>query len=274
MNKILYFYFWVSPDFDNNISVKTHSYCLKKYIWAFDECNFIVALDDVLDIKSMRKAILWINSIVCEKKHNIRFVKNSKIRESVVVLEDILPKIIQKSSDLVFIGHMKGVTNVSDGIRNKYSVLRWIISMYWYNFEYLNEVDSKLRQETGNVMYGALQTHFKRHQNPEDSIIGHGIIYIGGFYWLQPHNFQESCIYNELIPKEGVGRYFNESLSKCLIQDCLKSHNDICTENTIADLYYLEKEKWLAYLENYGDAEKCFEFQNEVLMNVIGELGK
>jgi hypothetical protein len=276
MNKILYFYFWVSNDFEDNIAVKTHKYCLKKYIGVFDECNFVVALDDVLDVKSMEKAITWIDSVMCGKKYNVRFIKNTEIRESVVVLEDILPKIIQKSSDLVFVAHMKGVTNVTDGVRNKYSVLRWIISMYWYNFEYLGEVVYNLNHETGGAMYGALLTHFKNHLNPENSIVSHGAIYLGGFYWLQPYNYPKYCIYNcdELIPKDGISRYFNESLCKCIVFEYLKSHNNVCTENTIADLYYLEKEKWPAYLENYGDAEKCFDFQNEVLMNTIGELGK
>lgn len=271
MNKILYFYFWVSTDFDDNIAVKTHGYCLKKYIGVFDECNFIVALDNMLDMKSIKKAIAWIDSVVCGKKYNVRFTKNTELRESVIVLEDFLPKMITNQDEIIFMAHMKGITNVNQHFRNKISVLRWIISMYWYSLEYTDDINN-FASSNKYVMYGPLLTNFSSRERYGN--LGHNKMYIGGFYWLKPKDFLKNCLYDEKIPQNRIGRFLGENLTMCLNDETLLSHNNICTVGEKYDLYKDYNKKWLELLSELGDGDNVFNFQNKVLLEVYGEIGK
>lgn len=271
MTKSLYFYFYVTNDFTTNKAVAIHKICLQKYINVFDELNFIVALDNLLDFDKQKNAIEWIAEVVGYRKYKIRFTSNTNLRESIVVLEDFLPKMFNYTDEIVFMSHMKGVTNVNDGRMNKFSVLRWIISMYWFSLEYIDDINDFMLT-TKHTMYGPLLTHFNRRA---DSVIqNHNNIYIGGFYWLKPQNFLNNYLYDEKIPQKQVGRYFNENLPMCLNSDTLSSHNNVCVEGEKYRLYDDNNDKWCEFLSELGDVNDVFEFQNKILLTVCGEIGK
>lgn len=264
MKKTLYFYIWISPDFETNIAVMVHEICLKRYIRIFDEINFIVAVDDIGDAW---RAVKWANSVCGEQKYNIRIVDNAKIRESRVVIEDLLPKIIKRDNEIVFFGHSKAITDVSMNHRNKFSVLRWVISMYYYCFEYLYEAERKL---SNNSMYGSLLTHFS--MEPNSLYKTHNTFYIGNFFWLNPSNCAKNSLFETIIPNE-YDRFLAENMPLLFNSKTLSSHNMAITENTVADLYHLRKEEWPKYLSYYGDSDILFKMQNEIIKEVCGEEG-
>ena len=268
MKKKLLFYLWVSPDFETNPAVKIHKCCLKKYIHVFDELNFIVALDNILDSSNISLAITYLNDICGGREYNLRIVDNIKIRESRVILEDVLPMIYKQDDDLVFMAHSKAITDVNMKTRNPYAALRWVISMYWYNFEYIEELEKKVMD--GCSMFGSLQTHFKIFD--PSFMLSHNVVYIGNFYWMNPKNMYKNIMFKGIVPMT-YNRFLAENLPQLFNLDSLASHNNIITENTVGDLYQMDKEKWLQYLHNYGDADKVFEFQNKILIETIGELG-
>lgn len=273
MKKKLYFYLWISPDFLENPAVKIHQYCLKKYVDVFDELNFVAAIDDKFDDKTIETAHKWISSIVGQREYNLDVIDNTTPRECNMLFTKILPKIVNNDKDLCFVAHSKGITDVNMTSRNKWSALRWVIAMYFYNFSYPNEI-TEFYNENQYSMYGSLLTHFNKGLNSKLPSL-HGNFYIGNFYWLKPWCFNENALFDTIFPRTETHRYLAENIPLYVNENSLTGPNDgIITENTIADLYYLEKDKWPAYLENYGDSEKCFDFQNEVLMNTIGELGK
>lgn len=272
MKKILFFYLWISPDFLENPAVKIHQYCLKKHVDVFDELNFVVAIDDKFDIEKIKIAQDWVSSIVGDKEYSLEVIGNTTPRECNMLFSKILPKIVNNDKDLCFIAHSKGITDVNMHFRNKWSVSRWIISMYYYCFNDLLVIDEFANNDKYS-MYGAHLTHFKNH--PNTKLLTHGTMYCGNFYWIKPNLFNKNSIFSSIYPREETHRFLAENLPLYVNNESLYGPNNGATvENTIADLYYLEKDKWPAYLENYGDAEKCFDFQNEVLMNTIGELGK
>lgn len=263
MKKKLYFYFWVCPDFENNIAVKVNEFCLKRYLQVFDELNFVIAVDDILNRKDIKRGIDWIKSVVDDKPFNTRLELNSQLRESVMVLRDLMPMIIEKSNDMVFICHMKGVTNIHDIRMSKESVSRWIMSMWWYNLEYINDVEKQLFQNKTKTMFGALMSHFNTRR--DSSIQNHNTIYIGGFYWIKPNNFIDNALYEEIIPKQQVGRYLSENFSMCLKRDALSSNEDVCLIGEAYDTYSDDTKKWLNLLDNYSDKNKILEFQNNLI---------
>ena len=267
--KRLYFYLWVSPDFEENAAVRVHEICLKRYIHLFDDVNFVVATDKYPYTDDLKRAISWINGICGEIPYRVRHVDNITIRESRMVFEDILPIIEQKSKDLVFIAHSKAITDVGMSGRNKYSVLRWVISMYYYNLEdkYIKEMES-IFEKGDREMYGSLLTYFPNF--PNETITSHNCIYIGNFYWIYPWAIKTISDFE--IPKV-YDRFLSENLPLYMNFARLSGPNNIVTNCNVADLYHLSKEWWPQYLSYYGDADILYERQNEVIMESCGEEG-
>lgn len=272
MKKILYFYIYVSSDFNENIAVKIHEYCLRKYINVFDDLNFIAAIDNKFDISKIKLVHKWIQSFVSGREYNLDIIENKPPMEGNVLFQKILPKIVNNSKDLCFISHVKGISDVNMTFRNKWSVLRWIISMYYYCLDNMSDIDEFSNNQTYS-MYGMHLTHFKNY--PNTKLTTHGTIYCGTFYWLKPDVYHKNTLYNSVYPQEETHRFLSENMPLYVKKESLYGPNKgNIVENTIADLYFLPKERWIAYLKNYENAEKCFEFQNKVLMDTIGELGK
>ena len=266
MKKKLYFYIWVSPDFEQNIAVLTHKICLKRYIGVFDEVNFVVATDDYPSIDGdLLKGISFIKDVCGDMEYNLMIVKNDKhFGELESFRELILPLISKDKDEMVFHGHVKGVNDVTIPYRNVNSVLRWIISMYYYSLEYTEEAENKL---IDGAMYGSLLTKFPKR---DGNLKYHDKLYIGSFYWFNPKNVKKYMVGNI---DELADRFCVENLSQIVDEHKLFSHNDLITENTIADLYNLKKEQWQTYLSYYGDSGALYEIQNDIIASAYRNAG-
>ena len=232
--KRLYFYLWVSPDFEENIAVRVHEICLKKYIDKFDELNFIVAVSDYPNIGGDEaRAIKWLNGICGDRPYNVRVVDNIKIRESRVILEDLVPMIDKGVDDSIFLAHSKAITDVHMPYRNMFCTLRWVISMYYYNLEYTEEAVEKLKNA---AMFGSLLTHWN-HEN-DANIKTHDCFYIGNFYWCNPSKIE--ILNKDDFDRLKVSRFLHENFPLLISRENLTSHNDICEENYIADLFQMK----------------------------------
>ena len=265
MRRRLYFYLYEQSDIETNIAFKVHEIMLKKYIHVFDELNFIVAVNDTE--KDGEKALEWIRG-VCESakvSFAVKIVDNIKIRESRVVKEDILPMIENECEDEIFFAHSKGITDVNMAVRDKESVLRWVISMYYYSLEHIDDVDKKLENRG---FYGSLLTHFYYGKMNDTNEKTHRTFYIGNFYWLKPSQLKGKLIENVYKSMEN-SRFLAENFPLCYPIEELSSYNDAVTDSREADLYYLKTYRWPEYLSRYGDVEEVFSLQNLVLTNAI-----
>ena len=188
-------------------------------------------------------------------------VDNIKLRESRVILENVIPMIENGTNDRIFLAHSKGITDVHMPFRSTESVLRWVISMYYYSLEYIEEMDDKL-EDYG--FYGSLLTEFGATMNADGVENSHNTFYIGNFYWVNPANLHGKIIKENFeILKDS--RFLHENFPICFEREELSAHDNVVTPNTIADLYHLGTQEWLLYLARYGDPEKVYELQNSVL---------
>ena len=261
--KKLYFYLWVSPDFESNVAVEVHRLCLKKYIDVFDELNFIVATDDYPNIGGdSARAIKWINDVCGGREYNVRVTDNVKIRESRVIAEDLIPMIERGDDDFIFLAHSKAITDVNMNGRNISSVLRWVIAMYYYSLNFVGEMENKLHDRG---IFGSLLTHWNNENDAK--IRNHDFFYIGNFYWVNPKNIVIRS--KEDFERLKTSRFFHENFPLLLDITALSSHNDIYTENFVADLYNLNEEGWKTYLSYYGDQDQAIELQNSIINSLI-----
>lgn len=270
MKRKLYFYIWASPDFERNIAVLTHKACLKRYIGVFDEINFIAAVDDYPSIDGdLLKAIAFIKDVCGDREYNLTMVKNDpNTGEFHPFCQTILPLIAKGDDEMVFYGHIKGISDVNMPFRNAYSVLRWSISMYYYSLEHIADAEEKLKN--GYSAYGSLLTHFEI--NPGVALQNHNKFYLGTFYWINPRYAHDNLYYNS-VPNEFKTRFLSENFPMLLKEESLASYNMVCTENTVADLYFLRKENWPRYLSYYGDSDILYKIQNEIITEICGNEG-
>lgn len=270
MKKHLIFYVYVSNDFDTNLAVKMSSLCLKRYIHVFDAIVFVLSVDNVRNLDDIRRGISWIKDICGDREYKVRVTQNSNSdREGKLVLEEIYPLILQGKEEYVFFGHTKGTKNVTEGNKAKTkSCLRWLHSMYWYNFEYIGEMEEKLKSEFG--MYGTHFSHYGFRMN--SNVQTHNNIYLGTFYWFNPAVIKKRMgDRNWLNAPSGELRYFAENLPLFLDDELLTSHGDVLINGMDFDLYGMGDARWEEYLMGLGEMEECLLDENNMLRIVYGE---
>lgn len=276
MKKCLFFYLYISNDFESNISTRLHKLLLSKYINLFDEANFVVAIDDYADLNKIKLGFKFINSVTTNytKKITTRITINDKsICEVKMLLEDVFPVLMAKESnnndEAIFFAHNKGLTNVTNQFLNVESVLRWIICLYYYSFEFLEELDVKFKN--GQALFGPLKTKFHNKFLPHTDISNHEFNYPGAFYWINKNEVLNNLSFEIPVILNRINRFLAEDFPFFVNENSVDGHNNYHTINTVADLYHTDSFAWKKYLENYEQSDdfSCYEFQNLILDKLI-----
>lgn len=182
MKKKLVFYFYINESNTDNLVYKLHLQCLQQYAHVFDEILFVLSTDDTSNISLIRK---WEDKLIkLHTKGTISFeiMQNNEYRESDAFKRHVIDKL--KDNELVFFGHGKGITNIE-----KYDpelIKKWIVGMYFYNLNFMDEVEDALINKKF-LSYGSFLT-----KNEKDWTNKYHWFYIGTFMWL---NSKKLCNY-------------------------------------------------------------------------------
>lgn len=177
IHKRIVFHFYTFEDFKNNRANQLHLKCLKRYSNVFNDAIFVISLDDISNVKLIREtqdAILDCGFL------NIKFIikKNDSYREAKTFYEEIILK-MKDLYGLTFFGHNKGTTNYATHPDNKDDIDAWIVGLYYFNLNFIEEVKNETISNC-SCFYGAFL-----HVNPrqiEDKEVPGG--YSGTFYWI------------------------------------------------------------------------------------------
>ena len=260
MKKHLYFYLYVGDGFLESPITSIHKKLLTRYLHIFDEAHFFIAVDSLSNLTNFTIGNDWVNEIMASTKKKITYdchiLKNSSARESQMVIQEILPKILNRERSMCFIAHNKGTTNSLNT-----SIIKWVGGLYYYSCEFMDELDELMSKEE-SVMYGPFKTKFSYRR---DSIIQtHNTIYCGGFYWINPSKYLENSINKDFAFTNLLNpRYFSENLPMSLNESCLTSHNNIIFNGVEHNLYEDSNDRWEKTLDKCG--EKCD------FLNIINE---
>lgn len=186
IRKTLIFHFFIPDDYMENVAIKMHFECLKKYSHIFDRAIFYISATEKSKqyISDVRRRLFTV--IDC---HDVRIkvVENTLFACAPTFREEILRKLGTYEDEIIFWAHTKGATNVSDIPSKREMFLKWIYACYFYSLEFVDEVEHKLFYDY-KMFYGSLLMEIDKN---------HGY-YVGGFYWLNPMH-----AYNDLV-KRGV----------------------------------------------------------------------
>lgn len=269
MKKTLIYHLYCGKDFLDNKANLIHFLCLKKYIKVFDKVIFTIAVDDLSDNDTISAGISWVLSFgaECEKSINIR--ENTDLYEVSTFNEEFL-KNYENLDGMVLFAHNKGTNNFSNPGLNHDAVFNWICGLYFYNFEFIDEVEGifngKLRAP--DVFYGTFLSYFTKerqswvHAMPNNLS---GLEYCGTFYWINIPKYKNSVTMGIVKKVEPDSRFFAEEypgmfFDRYAYGSGLASHEDFCLDATSVDLYQMGEEQWDELFTVMGSYSKVKDF--------------
>lgn len=273
MQKTLIYHLYCDDDFETNYANFVHKRCLQHYIGLFDEVRFTIAVDDLSNDALIKKGIEWIFDLGHTGKKDIRIVENGEYFEVGTFKSEILDS-ADKLDGAVFFAHNKASTNmVKDGTVNE-SILKWVIGMYFYNLEFVDEVEGFFTGKTRapEVFYGAFLSYFTKertsmvHAMPNNHS---GLEYAGTFYWINMPKYRNSVKCGIIKTTEPDSRFFAEEFPGMFFEryayGCgMTSHNDAIFDATEITFYNLSKRGWDYAISVLGDGDKFIEFINQI----------
>lgn len=259
MKKKLVFYFYITRENVNSEVYRVHYACLEKYIGIFDEVLFVISVDDVNDFELINSFEHRLTDI--RKSGDIKFVihQNDGFRESWAFKKYVVDCIPEDK--FVFFGHSKGITNVEKWDKNV--LYNWIIGMYFYNFNFMNEVEDDFIKWTtfayGSFLFTGDWFETTRYK----------WFYSGAFFWLH-----SSKLYNYLkqhdieIPKFADRLYAENFLGNIVafnrdgFMNLISSHGRMWFKDDSIEVFYKDP-NFISYY--YPEHEDFDEFKKEIL---------
>ena len=269
MKKTLVYHIYLGDDIDTNLAYKVNLECLKYYNNIFDKIRFVIVMDDLKDLELREKGINWINEIGFVGETEIIFRENTEIGEAATVRDYAVNLNIDKE-DMVFFGHTKGIGNLRDEKVNKDSVLFWILVMYFYNLNFVDEVKNMFlgKGHAMEVFYGTL---LMMHNNENMPVMIPKAHYSGSFYWINKPLLGKLDAYKKISDYTFSGRYDAEFYPGNLFRfdglgGGMISHNNrvIALDKMLGVFYFMPEELWNKLLEVLGEKEEFLIFKKEI----------
>lgn len=278
MKKTLIYHLYCGDDFIENPANMIHFICLNNVINNFDEVRFVIAVDKLGNFDLIKNAMNWILGLNHFGEKKIRVTRNTDLYEVETFKTEFLER-YEELDGMVFFAHNKGTTNINrDGIFQM-NVARWICGMYYYNFEYLKEIEGLFTGtlRAPEVFYGTFLQNFSKerqcqvHAMPNNTS---GLIYSGTFYWINMPKYKNCRKMGIIKDVEADSRFFAEEYPGMFFDryayGCgITSHNDAILDAITYNIYNLTEEQWGEVLEILGDAEGFASFSNEVLLKLF-----
>lgn len=263
LKKQLVFYFHVPDDYETNVAIKMHYACLWKYRDIFDIVEFFISCTE--NSKKYLMSVKYSLLNIFENK-DIRFkeVENDSFCEVRAFKENIIDKLDTFENTLVFFGHTKGTTNVTNYPERVPNILKWIYALYFYSLEFMYEVEKKLigaYYGRFRSIFGSLSTVAKEGQH---------LYYPGTFYWMNPMAITNDINNGEIVVPKMADRIYAEFFPSVYKHDeyfmgKTDGHNGVMAADGTFDYYQCDFDDVVRY---YGDYDLFMKNYNELIKEI------
>lgn len=275
MEKTLIYHVYLSDDIETNLAYKINAECLKYYINNFDNVKYVIVMDNLDDLELRIKGINYVSNIKFKGNVDIIFRKNTELGEAATVRDYVVNT--NENNEAIFFCHTKGITafKSNDEKVNLNSITNWILSMYFYNLNFIDEVIECFQGKKGPIeaFYGTLLMVLSlKEKYPIFLPKKH---YSGSFYWINKpfinkikHDFNyDNYVFSNRYDAEFFPGYvFNiDGWGKGLA-----SHNNVKLklEGLLGAFYNMPDEMWDKMLDILTDKSKFYDFK-EIIMRKI-----
>lgn len=200
MKKRLIFHFYLTNGWKEHHINKIHFYCLKYFAYAFNEVNFIIAMDNINDTKTIYDFENYILSLNLCVNITFKIKQNTIFRDSQTFYDEIAVK-LKDLDGLTFFAHNKGFTNFTDSDYKVENIEKWVTAMYYGCLSRVEEMEHSLTDDR-KISYGTLFISINKdccHKEELDLHLGKNwYFYMGTFFWL-------NCgVINDFLNKQNV----------------------------------------------------------------------
>jgi hypothetical protein len=186
------FSFYLTEDFRERRANKLHFFFLNRYSHIFEDSIITILADDINNTELINDCKKWFIDCIHSKNVTFKVTENDYLCETKVFINEIASQ-MGDLYGLYFFGHNKGVTNYIKKPEISDDIDLWIIGLYYFNLNFMDEVKEDLLYKNGKF-YGA----FMMDVESETDFLQSKTIYSGTFFWCNP-----SVIYhakNGVIP--------------------------------------------------------------------------
>ena len=280
MKKTLLYHLYCGENFDTNPANIMHLLCLQQYVRIFDEAIFVISLDDIKNFKLIKEALMWIMKLGFNGKMTIKTQENTGLYEVETFKNEFLNN-YEKLDGMVFFAHNKGTTNIMKDGEFNINVARWICGMYFYNLQFINEVEGFFTGtlRAPEVFYGTFLSSFSKerqsyvHAMPNNIS---GLEYCGTFYWINMPKYKNCRKMGTVKDVEADSRFFAEEYPGMFFDryayGCgMTSHNDALLDASVYNIYNLTEEDWNGVLNILGDRDEFAQFSNGIIIQLFAK---
>lgn len=273
MEKTLVYHIYLSEDIETNLAYKINAECLKHYINKFDNIKYVMVMDNINDKELRLKGIKYVLDISFSGNIDIIFRPNTEIGEAATVRDYVVNE--DNKNEIIFFCHTKGIgafKNVNEKT-NLDSITNWILTMYFYNLNFINEVEDIFMGRKGPIeaFYGTLLMILRDVQKypiflPKQH-------YSGSFCWVNKpflNKIKDSFSYKDY---KFTNRYDAEFFPGYVFKDSgwgkgLTSHNNakLKLEGMLGAFYNMNDELWDKIYDILGDKEEFHKFKKEIMI--------
>lgn len=275
MEKTLVYHVYLSDDIETNLAYKINAECLKYYITNFDNVKYVIVMDNLDDLELRLKGINYVSNIEFNGNVDIIFRKNTEIGETATVRDYVVNT--NENNEMIFFCHTKGITafRANDGRVNLNSIMNWILTMYFYNLNFTNEVIEIFQGKKGPIetFYGTLLMSLTDTENYP--VFLPKLHYSGSFYWINKpfinkikHDFNyDNYVFSNRYDAEFFPGYV---FNKNKWGGGLASHNAVKLklEGLLGSFYFMPDEMWDKIFDILGNKIDFYKFK-EIIMNKV-----
>jgi hypothetical protein len=175
--------------------------------------------------------------------------------------------------NFTFFCHTKGITQFSGkNSGNKNSIFNWILIMYFYNLNYIKEMEDYFFGRNRGIrnFFGTLLM-VKNEDDIPLSIPNYH--YSGSFYWVNKPSLFKLGDCNYIFSNRYDAEFYPGYISGKKYNFSMASHNDvmlILNKNNLGCFYVLSDEAYEYIISLLGDKEKFYEFKNYIKEKLNG----
>lgn len=271
MEKTLVYHIYLCEDIDTNVAYKINAECLKYYIENFDKVKYVLVMDNLEDIDLRNKGIKYVSDLQYKGETSIIFRENIEIGEAATLRDYVVNN--KDDINYTFFCHTKGITYFrGEKLDYKNSIFNWILIMYFYNLNYIKEMEDYFFGKISGIrnFFGTL---LMKKNDDDIPLTIPNYHYSGSFYWVNKPSLFKLGDYNYIFSNRYDAEFYPGYISGKKNGFSMASYNDvmlILNKKNLGCFYVLSEEAYDYIISLLGDKEKFYEFKNYVKEKLNG----
>lgn len=175
----LVFHYYLTEDSLQSIITKLHFTCLKHYSNIFTDIIFVVSMDDTTNNNLLSRLEIEVCKIGFLGNLQFKIIENNPIRREVDTFKTEIFDKLNELEGITLFSHCKGLSN-----QLTEDLFYWIVSMYYFNLQYIDNVKMYLLEYNARMFYGPSPVKLEGDPGEQAWNNKYSWVFPGTIYWM------------------------------------------------------------------------------------------